>query len=706
MQSNSPKPIVAAVALAFLAAPLQLLAQQAAEEKKKPDDPKPHLETISVSAERVTGFKAKTSQIGAFRDAELLDIPMTINVIPRTVLDAQDAQGLFDALKNTAGVARSQVNGTAADNLSIRGVATENRTSYRLNGGLPVNNLVELPMDNKERVEVLKGSSALYYGFTSPAGVVNLVTKRARPEPVTTFTLSGNDSGQYIGALDVGRQFGDYLGVRLNVAGGEVRFPIDHYEGQRQLISGAFDVRLTDQLTVKADFENIRRSAVEQASVTTLPAVNGVITLPSVPDPEKLISSPWALTNGRIANHQIRTDYYITPDWAVMYEFGRAETDRYRRASSQMQNYNVNTGAGTLRVALTRGQSYANKNDRAELAGRLQTWILDHDMTFGWMENGRYQNGPGQQVYNLAQNLYNPVILPEPLLTQTLALSPQDISDRGLYFYDRIRMFGDMLQLQVGVRKTDYVNRSITGVASISETTPAYGVVFKPRKDTSIYASYIEGLEEGGTAPLTTNNPGQVLPAGKSEQTEFGVRTEAVSGLSLTAAYFVIERPQAYTNAANFFVLDGRTKYKGFEYSATGEIGKQLSVYVSGMFLDAKQEQAQNAALIGKTPDNTPDQSHSFFVEYRPDFVPGFAINGGAYYMGRRFVNNLEQGSIPSYTLFTAGARYTTRIASRNTTFQLNVENLADKRYWSGAGGGILAVGLARQIKMLMRVEL
>ena len=698
------KPVAVAVALALIAAPSAVFAQQAAE-AKKPDDGKPHLETINVSAERVTGFKAKTSQIGAFRDAELLDIPMTINVIPRTVLDAQDAQGLYDALKNTAGVARSQTSGTVADNLSIRGVATENRTSFRLNGGLPVNNLVEMPMENKERVEVLKGSSALYYGFTSPAGVVNMVTKRARTEPITTFALSGNDSGQYIGHLDVGRQFGD-IGVRMNLAGGQVRVPIDHYEGTRQLVAGAFDWRVTEQLSIKADFENIRRSAVEQASVSILPAVNNAIVVPAPPDPEKLISGPWALTSGRIANHQIRADYYLNPDWAVMYEFGRAETDRYRRASSQIQNYNVLTGAGTLRIALTRGQSYANKNDRAELAGRVQTWIFDHDMTFGWMENGRYQNGPGQQVINVAQNLYNPVSIAEPLLTQTLALSPQDISDRGLYFYDRIRMFGDRLQIQLGVRKTDYVNRSAGGVSSIEETTPAYGLVFKPRKDTSLYVSYIEGLEEGGTAPLSTNNPGQVLPAGKSEQKEAGIRTEAIAGLSLTLAYFTIERASAYTNAANFFVLDGRTVYKGWEYSATGEIGKQFSIYLSGMFLDAKQEQAQNAALLGRAPDNTPEQTHSLFAEYRPAFVPGFALNGGAYYIGRRFINNLEQGSIPAYTIFTAGARYSTRIMRKNTSFQLNVENVADKRYWSAAGGGILAVGLPRQLKMSMKVEL
>src|ERR1700752_1863726 len=93
--------IAIAVAAAFIAAPLAANAQQApAADDKKKDDTHPR-EVISVNAERVTGFKAKTSQIGAFRDAELLDIPMTINVIPRTLLDAQDATGLFDALKNT-----------------------------------------------------------------------------------------------------------------------------------------------------------------------------------------------------------------------------------------------------------------------------------------------------------------------------------------------------------------------------------------------------------------------------------------------------------------------------------------------------------------------------------------------------------------------------------------------------------------------------
>ncbi len=703
MNPNTRAKISAAVALAFIATPFGVArAQQAAEKPAQP-----HLETINVSAERVTGFKARTSQIGAFRDVELLDIPMTINVIPRTVMDLQEAQGLYDALKNTAGVARSQTSGTVADNLSIRGVATENRTSFRLNGGLPVNNLVEMPMENKERVEVLKGSSALYYGFTSPAGVVNMVTKRAGATPVTVFNLSGNEFGQYIGHLDVGRQFGDnnQFGMRVNVAGGQVRTAIDGYKGSRQLLAAALDWHVTDKLTVKLDAEDVRRDAVEQASVSINAAVNNVITLPQVPDPTKLLSGKWALTSGDIVNDQLRADYLINDDWAVMIETGRAETNRRRRESSQVQNYNVLTGAGTLRVALTRGQAYVNENTRTEVSGRFLTWFLDHELTMGGMKNHRYQNGPSQQVVNIPQNLYNPVELAEPLLTQTITFIPQDINDKGLYVFDRIR-FGAQWQLQLGVRRTDYSNASTTAIYKVKSNTPAYGVVWKPRPDTSVYASYIEGLEEGGTAPLSTNNPGQVLSPGISKQKEAGVRTEAFSGLSLTGAYFTIDRASAYTNTANFFVLDGRTTYKGFEYSATGEIGAQVSIYLSGMFLDAKQANAQNAALIGKAPDNTPKQTHSLFGEYRPSWLPGFGVNAGAYFISKRFINNLEQGSIPGYTIFNAGARYSTSIARHATTFQVYVENLADKRYWSAAGGGILAVGLPRTVKFSMKVDL
>ena len=144
----------------------------------------PALETqtvdeIVVTADRRGGFGADLVQVGTFRGARLIDVPLTVNVVPRELLRAQAAQSVYDALRNTAGVSRAQLNGATYDNVAIRGILVENRTSYRLNGMLPVINLVDLPVENKDRVEVLKGVGALYYGFAPPSGIVNLVPKRA-----------------------------------------------------------------------------------------------------------------------------------------------------------------------------------------------------------------------------------------------------------------------------------------------------------------------------------------------------------------------------------------------------------------------------------------------------------------------------------------------------------------------------------------------
>jgi hypothetical protein len=101
--------------------------------------------------------------------------------------ELQAAGGLYDAVRNTAGVTRQQNGGDTLDQLVIRGIAVQNRINYRLNGSVP--------MENKERAEALKGASALYYGFTSPAGVVNFVTKRAGHTPVTSAGLTTDDQG-------------------------------------------------------------------------------------------------------------------------------------------------------------------------------------------------------------------------------------------------------------------------------------------------------------------------------------------------------------------------------------------------------------------------------------------------------------------------------------------------------------------------------
>ena len=205
------------------------------------------LQTITVTAERPTGFKASTVQVGAFRDQEMLDVPWTVNIVPAAVLEAQDSRGVFDALRNTAGVTRAQLSGAIYDNLAIRGISLQNRTNYRLNGSLPIINLIDMPLENKERVEALKGASSMYYGFTTPVGVINLVTKRALRTPVTNVSISGNEYGQLVEHVDLGRTFGaaGQFGARVNVVNGELRNATEGTTGSRSLATAALDWRVS-----------------------------------------------------------------------------------------------------------------------------------------------------------------------------------------------------------------------------------------------------------------------------------------------------------------------------------------------------------------------------------------------------------------------------------------------------------------------------
>ena len=162
------------------------------------------MQAVQVTAPARRGWCRFTTEAGSFRGANIMDVPSTVNVITRELLDLQGAAGLYDAVRNTAGVTRQQNGGETWDQLVIRGIAVENRTNYRLNGSMPIMNFSQVPMENKERVEVLKGATALYYGFTSPAGVVNFVTKRAGSTPVTSLGLTLDDRGSAVANVDAG----------------------------------------------------------------------------------------------------------------------------------------------------------------------------------------------------------------------------------------------------------------------------------------------------------------------------------------------------------------------------------------------------------------------------------------------------------------------------------------------------------------------
>lgn len=653
------------------------------------------LDAVVVTADRRDSFSADFVQAGTFRDARLRDTPLSVAIITKDLLNAQQALSVTDAVRNTAGVSQFQINTLIYGNLAIRGIPADNVTNYRLNGVLPVINFIDMPMENKERVEVLKGAAGLYYGFATPSGVVNLVTERPAAAALTAVEVFGNSHGAIGASVDLSRTSGD-VGARLNAGISDLQTGIDRTSGERRFITGAVDWKPNDKLTVQLDAEYIYKTITEPTEFVLPAAVNGRISVPPLQPASKNLGAAWMQAEGRETNLLARAQYDLSPAWSLSAAAGRSYLKRDRRYSS-FSGYDLATGAGTLNVALTHGNDYESVILRTDLAGAFRTGPLEHQLLVGASRNVRHTNIPTAVRYRFAQNLYSPLVIPEQATPPRIIANPSRVEDVGLYVFDRIS-FQDWLQATIGYRKTDYSDVSRTSRYEAKPGSFSYGIMVKPADWVTLYGNYMEGLESGGIAQQIAVNAGEILPAALSEQKEVGVKLEPRRGLLLTAAAFEIERASSYLNSANVFVQDARAKYRGVEVSAFGELTASLSIAISGLYLDAEQV-AGPAAILGKRVENTPGYSGSAFVEYKLRNVPGLAVSGGLFYVGKRAVNALNQAFVPGYTTFDLGASYAKELLGRPTTLRVYGENITGKRYWAATGSNLAAQAVPRTVR-------
>ena len=726
----------AGVLAAFTTVTVPALAQDAGPDSVAAN---PTLEEIVVTADRRNSYSADLVQAGSFRGARQLDTPLTISVIPLEMIQAQQAQGLLDALRNTAGVTSSQTSPTVYSNLAIRGINVENRGNFRLNGSLPIINLIDLPLEDKDRVEALKGASALYYGFTTPAGIINLTMKRPTLDPYVALNVGGNEYGALTGHIDVGGTKG-ILGARVNAVYGTVDSGIDNTRGHRALLSGAFDIKPTDSLTISLDAEYIRKTVNEPGvyRFTTLPrpTVDNMypeVALPPLIDPTTNFGPDWARNEAEETNVLATINYRINDAWAMTVSGGNSHLVRTRRFNT-LNPLNLTTGEGTLAISLQPDLTFENNNVRAELAGTFNTWFMTHEVLIGASQNVRDAKNstatpatcpgatPTAPRVTCTQNFFNPRDIPETAMPLRNGDETR-IDDIGYYFFDRIKVT-EWLQLLGGVRVSDYEesNRTThTTTFDASPTSISYGTVVKPLPWISVYGTYIEGLESTPGAPSTALNQGVQLPATESEQREAGIKIEPTRGLLIQAAYFDINRASTYVNGANLYVQDGRASYEGYEFSVSGEITRDLSLYASALFLDAIQESGAPTVIttnpttgvvtvaptaVGKLIENSAKETWSIAGEYRLDaLLEGFSFTAGAYHTGRRAVNSLNQAFAPGYTLYDAGFAYDTELGGTEMTFQVNAQNITNERYFASTGGFLLAQGGPRLIKFLISTK-
>ena len=636
-------------------------------------------------------------------------LPVTKEVASGQAL-SQTQEGYSEAIKNVAGVVATNSAGSSNDSFSIRGIKLNLFSNYRLDGGLPVTGVITNPIENKERVETLKGANALMFGIASPAGIINFIPKRAGDRDVTTVSLAGNSFGQYGGSFDLGRRVGPdrQLGVRFNVS--EVRLDngVRQLEGEAHFASLGVDLQATSRLSFQADIEAYRRRVPEQAGISLKPAVNGVVPITPVPDPRNLLSGRWDMYTPETINGQFRTDYLITDDWKVLAQVGYSGSHRHR-TTVRIGGYDINTGANGVVSLQPVSNEYHNNFFRTELRGHFDTWHVDHDLTVGVSRTSRYSLSKDVQNITLTQrqNIFDPIVLNPPVYTKPGVANPPQIStDEGLYAYDTISLTR-RLKLLLGARAVKDTELVGTNESTSHVTSPAYGFLFDVLPTTTLFASYMEGLEAGGTAPANAANANVVLAPAVSKQKEVGVRDSSIQGLMVNASYFDITRGNAVTDpVTNIFGYSGDLSYKGVEATMAYDINRAWRVNAAVLRLKARQDSPTQPLIDGRVPENTPNWNGNVGVSYRLAAVPGLSLKAGIKSISRRAVNPQDQGYIPGYSLFDAGVGYATHINGRRTSFQVVVDNLANKRYWNSVQTGTYGIGMDRSIKFNVKFDL
>lgn len=663
----------------------------------------------------ITITESVPSQVSGFADVPLHKAPFSAVTIDSQTLQDIGAQRVSDALRLDPSVNDSYNSPAYWDMLSVRGYTLDNRYNYRREG-LPITAETMIPMDNKERIELFKGTSGIQAGTSAPGGLVNYVVKRpptAKDETIRSVSASyGPGHSSSIG-LDLGGRFGQEqaLGYRFNVAYEDLNPYIKNTGGHRQLLSLAMDWRLTPDSKLEWEFEKSERQQMGVNGYSLLANANdpfhGVPTLPATVDGTRNITrQPWSVpgvfagTTGTIRFKQNLDGGWL---WTTQYGAQRLRTDD--RLSFAF-GCTLASGDWIGDKYCSNGNfdlyDYRSDNERrtsdavqTEVAGQMRLAGLRHDVGVSLMRQRLLDRLSSMQAYNWAGtgNIDGSSDSPEAQAT------PYDLNtNRSEYtteiaLKDRVELNASTA-LWLGLRHTQMSRSSVRtdGSRAVlderSFNTPWLAITHQITPAYLVYGSYGEGIETV-VAPNRSRytNAGQALPALRSQQYELGVKGQW-QRTRWQASLFDITRPQAgdagACDDANTCtrMMDGEARHRGLELAA-GTTQGPWSLDMGAAWIEALRQNAViDPSVNGQRALNVPRMTLRGLAQYRFTDVPGLRSTLRLNHEAERRATEDGSVNLPGWTTLDWAMHYDTRIQGTRTQWTLALDNLTDRHYW------------------------
>ncbi|MGZ5248617.1 MAG: TonB-dependent siderophore receptor, partial [Caldimonas sp.] len=240
----------------------------------------------------VTGRSPPDAGVAGWSDVPLSQAPLQATAVDAAQIRDAGARRLADLVRFDPSLSEAYDTEGYIDYFTVRGFVIDNRFNFRRDG-LPINAETSIALDNKSRVDVLKGLSGMQAGTSAPGGLVDLIVKRPLDAPAASAFVEWRERGSVLGSVDLSTRFGvaGAFGLRLNAAAERIDPLVRDARGHRTLLALAGDWRLGRDTLIEAEVERSHRS---QPSVPGFSLLGDRV--PPVPDPRiDLNNQPWSL---------------------------------------------------------------------------------------------------------------------------------------------------------------------------------------------------------------------------------------------------------------------------------------------------------------------------------------------------------------------------------------------------------------------------
>jgi len=680
------------------------------------------MQPVTVTATRPSeDFLVTKGSINRLGAANLMDVPQSVVVVNKALMQSQAVTSLDQAMRNVPGVTIGAAEGgNIGNNININGFSA--RTDLYLDGmrdrGQYYRDVFAL-----EQIEVLMGPSSMLFGRGSTGGTINQVMKKPGAKAATELSVMATTNGLVRTTADVNLPFQETNAARVSMmfqAGKAATMDMTNVLDFGIAPSVTFGLGQPTTITLAAILQH-RKDQVFYG----VPPLNGY---PLNTPRNTAFGNSNDYTEQDVINLQSTIGHVFNDGLSLRNQTAFTWVNvQSRQASGQAVGTLTPAGVFTLAAAGPGNTPYSGQplsnlyvrqqsrdrnvvdvtyENQLELTGKLDTGFINHSMLAGIdLSYETYSNATSNRTGNCNNSIitgspgyvgcvpagFTVANFSQPAPSVYGNFQSSQAFGAGFYFNDTMTVM-PWLKLVGGLRydiynaqvwnSLNFTNQTgSTTAASVNQTdtftSVRAGAIFEPTPEQSYYVSYSTSFNPS-LENLTATTGFQTLPPENNQGMEVGGKYDLLKGnLSLTGALFQITKFNARTaNLDGTFTPQGNVRVQGARAGVAGRITPEWQVFGGYAYLNARIIDGIGVGTTGMVPLNTPRDSANIWTTYTINET--WQLGGGAFYTGQRYANNTNTVTVPEFTRFDLTAAY----IQPKWDLRLNVYNVFNTMFY------------------------